>query len=384
MCVISLFPGMDDCSFLLKGRVRSSVGTFSDANKPVPFHSTSWLLMCNGLLLERVAMSYLPGNRSGLLYSWDAKSMQPTPSRAIPGLEGPDPLAQYEWHSAVSADGSTVVASSYGDCLVMDLLSRKQLHRFRNASVRVPRAIAMSPDGLYLARFVNQPPVLVLYELPSYQEILRLPRPYRSVAFSPHGNQLAVASNIDGTIELWFLRDLFLQLGAGTVGSRLTSSLLWQNLASSDTALAYQAVGFLLAHERIAISLLTQHLQPASALNGTVVDSLVARLNASTFPDREQATTRLASMGQEIVPRLEHELKRKALAPESRRRLNSILLRLALLLLRNAGSFGRSSFLNPSRRKEPFACCNNSQRASRSLLTTAAQAACARTIAVPR
>jgi hypothetical protein len=104
----------------------------------------------------------------------------------------------------------------------------------------------------------------------------------------------------------------------------------WADLASTDGARAYRAVGQLASVPQRAVPILSEHLRPVAAVPHRRVSQLIAELDSEQYPVREKAQREL-----EKLQDLAEEELRQALdggpTLEVRRRVERLLEQLDLL-----------------------------------------------------
>jgi WD40 repeat protein len=185
-----------------------------------------------------------------------------------------------------------------------------------------------SPDSRFLATYSMES--LRLWEIVSAKEVFQLPVPGRllggpspnhAVAFSPDGRSLAAGLH-DTTILIWDM------LPAARENSRPLSAeqqeRLWNDLAASDAARAYRAIGRLIARPAETLPLLRTRLRPVVASPDERVKRLLADLDGGEFARREAASRELAALGERAEPALRDALNGNP-ALELRRRLEQLL-----------------------------------------------------------
>jgi WD40 repeat protein len=256
----------------------------------------------------------------------------------------------------------------------MNAPSGQQLLSFPESwEQHVSPRIIFSPDGKMLAMNRGEK-TIPIWEVASGKERLLLEGHQEStecVAFSPDGRTLASAG-WDNTIRLWDLQtgkelrqlqghrgkanSLVFSLDSKTLisaGDDTTllfwdlsgvrhrprplngplspkeQAALWEALADTHGARAYQAIRTLSAAPGQTVPLLKRYLQPARAPDQTEIARLINDLDNTRFEARQKATTELDKLGD-----LAESALRKKLAAqpslESRQRVERLLQRLTL------------------------------------------------------
>jgi WD40 repeat protein len=306
---------------------------------------------------------------------------------------------------AFAGNGQVVVSTGMdGKICLWELATGKEINQIDvrdEFSARMPRtlnesAVALSPDGRYLATTQRNGPAVTLWDAATGTELRRFARPAGYITsplvFSPDSRTLAAGTATQGglrgeemhsTVQLW-------EVGSGTVRSGFTGHLgmvsalafsaegkilatgstdttvllwdvtgqllrhqprpaslsakeldrLWLDLADPDATHAYQAIWTLAAAPKDAVPFLQKHLQPITgkAVAAEEIDQLIAQLDDDSFPVREKAARNLEQLGQAAEPALRKVLQGSPSA-EVRRRAEQLVDKLkatgpALALLR--------------------------------------------------
>jgi len=178
-----------------------------------------------------------------------------------------------------------------------DIATGKEVRQFRGSARWVPGA-AFSPDGRTLFTG-GVDGTLRLWEVATGKQraILKGDQPMIScVAFAP-GGAFLISGSHDSTILVWDARHVF-QSSAATDATMASDTwkALWQELASDDAAVAYQAVGRLSrASQTVAQARLL--LQPAKSADAELVKTLVQQLESEDFLVRQRASQELETLG---------------------------------------------------------------------------------------
>jgi hypothetical protein len=99
---------------------------------------------------------------------------------------------------------------------------------------------------------------------------------------------------------------------------------LWADMTGDDAEKAYQAIWLLVADERLAASILKDHVRPAAAVDRRRVTRLIGDLDDNQFEKREEATHELAKLADLAEPLLRETLAGKPSA-EVQRRIEQLL-----------------------------------------------------------
>jgi WD domain, G-beta repeat len=213
---------------------------------------------------------------------------------------------------AVSSDGRTLAVPLGNQVVLHEVVSGRERCRLQ-VSCRTISAIAFSPSGNALvAASDNQGPlgdeaiVMQLWGLPLGRELARYEGPISrisSLTFSPDGRFFASAG-LEPAVLVW---DVSRAVKPGQLDSELSAgelARLWSELAGTDAADAYQAIGKLAQASRQAIPFLSKQLEQAPIRPHDQIDALVADLDSDRFAAREQATKELAELGSLAEPAL--------------------------------------------------------------------------------
>jgi RNA polymerase sigma factor (sigma-70 family) len=234
------------------------------------------------------------------------------------------------WSVGFTPNGQTCVISGGGKMSVRDTTTGRELYSWPGHAW----ALAVAPDGHSLLTmetdFAAKPMthLIRLREL-STGEVRRefganTPELYSiSPAFTPDGRRIAVGY-LEGTILIW---DIAPHAAAIAPSSEKELDALWDDLASSDAARAFVALCRLAAHPDQAEPLLRRRVGPVAAPDPERLSRLIADLDHARPAVREQATAKLAALGEQATPALRQALAAKPSA-EAKLRLERLLARL--------------------------------------------------------
>jgi hypothetical protein len=290
------------------------------------------------------AVAFAPDGKSvtavsgsdGLLYRWDVRHWKRA-ARRLPAALGDEGGYPADPHLLFSPDVRSLVACSQGGSgnLTLSLWDLETLTRLRSfgrpggrplRGARPPvlhlSYVAYSANGCMLA--AAGPAEVVVWEVASGQERVRLPRPDlpAALAFAPDGRRLACGGP-DGVV---LVHDLDRPGKGPAPKATLTTAELdcrWADL-QADAGKAFRAMGGLRAAPASAAPYLARHLKPTPPVPAGRLKKLLAGLDADDFDERAAASAELEKLGRLAEPSLRRLLEGKP-SPEARRRALALL-----------------------------------------------------------
>jgi hypothetical protein len=234
-----------------------------------------------------------------------------------------DPEARYDWTAALG--GHRLLLAGWRALHMMDLntgLTRK----VKSGSEAADTSLAFSANCKMFASASGDGRIHI-WETTTLKERCQfrgLETGIVPLAFSPKALTLASGST-DTTILLWDLPGIV--TGRVPAGKLTPQDLetAWGELASTDAAKAYQAMGRMLAQSSTALAYLKEQIKPAEpVVEQAVIDRMVKDLASEKFAVRDKATTELAKLGDAAEGALRKALKEQSIL-EVRQRLEKLL-----------------------------------------------------------
>jgi WD40 repeat protein len=227
---------------------------------------------------------------------------------------------------AASPDGRSLVTVDT-EVRIWETLTGRPRARYARATSAAPPVTAFSLDGRYLA--MGSDDGFRLRDTITGKET----GPFgghqgaiRTFAFSADGKTLATGG-ADTSILVWDLARLRPEAAPPTKPTARELDAWWDDLASSDAARAYQAIGALATARDAAVSHLKQRVKPVSDLGTERLDKLIADLDDQRFAVRDKATKELTELAEDAEAALRAALAKKP-SLDVTRRIEEILKRI--------------------------------------------------------
>jgi WD40 repeat protein len=179
-------------------------------------------------------------------------------------------------------------------------------------TVKEPRLFGDGPDAVCLGTGQVVPP------LPGLSAAVTC------LTFSPDGKQL-VTGCADQSLQIWETQPF---LATKARAKPLTNSdleSLWQQLASADARLAYQALVQLTQDDPSAVPFLKKRLPPDSPVPVSRIAALIKELDNEKFQVRDKATRELQALGDRAEDALRQAMKRPDASLEFVRRVEKLV-----------------------------------------------------------
>jgi WD40 repeat protein len=282
------------------------------------------------------ASGFYQGNNShtGVLWIWDTTKMRFVRKLSPEGIPS---------HLRFTADDRVLLAGiRWQDASVRawDMETGKELVRMADPALKPPSentnwrtqaaitGLALSADERFLAVVSSWGEVsaVSIWETGTWKLIRAFP-PFsprnnnvKAMVFSRDGRSL-FAANDDSTILEWDVSGRFGHKGETPNRDRLNN--LWRSLAETPDK-AYPAVWEMLEHPSQSVPFLKDKIPPIQPVDEKRVRELLARLDADSFAEREEASRQLLALGDQFLPMLRQALEDHPTL-EMRKRLESIL-----------------------------------------------------------
>ena len=223
--------------------------------------------------------------------------------------------------TAFSPDGRVLAIATAGRVMILDAVAGRPMQslerRFGEGDVR---CLAFSPDGRQIAIGRNGPESTVrISDVVSGVEQAQFEGhigDVNAVAFSPDGRTLASAGT-DTSVLVW-------KVPVPGPGPKLvTATEAWESLDSLDADIAYQNMGYLLAHPGRAVEVIRDGFR-GLATEEAKIRKWIAELDNDVFRVREAARRELIKTGLRGAAALT-DPKRKPLGAEGEQRVRLIL-----------------------------------------------------------
>jgi hypothetical protein len=173
-----------------------------------------------------------------------------------------------------------------------------------------PVSLALSPEGRYLA-VAQETPEIHLWDVLAGREVGHL-KGHKggivSLLFSADGKHL-FSGGTDTTVLTWDLSKCIKAPPARAVRRQPEHlEALWSDLASSDAARAFTAIGKLCTSPTQAVTLIQQRVRPATPPQRERLVRLLADLESTRFERRRRAQSELEALGELAEPALRQAL----------------------------------------------------------------------------
>jgi WD40 repeat protein len=249
------------------------------------------------------------------------------------------------WNSSLAVSAHPFQTTSDQDqepttLYVWTVANGKEMARipFKAAKDKMPQvtSLAFLRDGRTLAAGYLNDTDVHLIEIASGRERAALhghQGTVRSLVLSPEGRYLLSGSD-DTTILVWDLDQLS---SASSRPDKVPLSAkeqtrLWEDLASTDAAVAFRAIETLRRRPEPALTLLRERLQPVAEVKPERIQQRIAELDSEEFAVRDRAMKELERLAKLAEPALREALK-KPPSLEVRLRLQRVLETIAALTL---------------------------------------------------
>jgi WD40 repeat protein len=193
--------------------------------------------------------------------------------------------------------------------------------------------VAISPSGKLVA-LAGVGGLIHVWDALTGKELTTLKghtRPVTALAFAPRGRTLASASH-DTTGLVWDMSRIprpNLPVKAPRPGDL---DAWWQALAENDGARAIAAMSEFAAVPTDSVAWIKDRLKPAAPLDADRVRDLIKQLDDTRYKVREQATSDLLNIGEQLLPVIHKALDARP-SPESEKRLRELREKMTSMML---------------------------------------------------
>jgi RNA polymerase sigma factor (sigma-70 family) len=217
--------------------------------------------------------------------------------------------------------------SKEGGCLELweILTGQRRLVSERPDQYTFPARLGFTPNGNYVVTPDFENGDLKFHEVGTFKIHHRLsgyPNGIYSWTFTHNGARLATART-DMTALVWDLTATPAQKSR-PIQSALAPASLWNDLASTDAAKAYQAVRAMIYASQRTLPYLAEHLGPVAPVDEKQITTWISQLGNDRFATRQQASRELERCGDAARPFLERADESK-LSPEAAQRVRQLL-----------------------------------------------------------
>jgi WD40 repeat protein len=265
--------------------------------------------------------------RQEIITAWDLPArrelrrlLPPAEARVTALALGPD--GSYLAAAGVAPDESS--GSEHGLIEIWDMRSGKEW-LLRTDLPELLMTVTFSGDGRMLATGSSKGE-LTLWEIATRVERHRFAgheNAIREIAFS-HGDKFLASTSCDAPIFVWDVEDRDGKPLSALPFTSKEGTNLWQALSDAKASSAFDAMRLLLARPGPAVALLRERLRPARTFDEKGVPQLLSDLDSEDFAVRERASAALELIADRAAPILRKALQDKP-AAEAKRRLEQLL-----------------------------------------------------------
>jgi WD40 repeat protein len=259
-----------------------------------------------GVAFTRDNRSLATGASDGNVTLWEVATAQPRRfygKKPVPVEEPPTPIAGRQARGGLRLRGGII---------------------FTEATT----SLAFSPDGRFLCQ--GRPDrTIAVWDVIAGKEHGRLAGHLGDVlalAFSPDGKRLASGS-ADTTALVWDVSDWVADLPAATLAAADVEAR-WTELASNDSAKAFDAICVLASSPKEVLPYLQKNLQPADPTPSAQIEHWIADLDNDQYKLREHADQELEKVGDIAEEPLRKALQDKP-SLEAQERIEQLLSKLS-------------------------------------------------------